>query len=509
MLSGERLDQGARGGLPDALAGASAAIHLSDEQGSTFQPDLEFRGFDASPILGAAGGEGLAVYQNGVRQNEAFGDLVNFDLAPAFAVDKATLVGSDPVFGLNAIGGALSLTMKDGFSAPGGVLDLEGGSFGRASGTLQYAASRGGFGAYLGAGETADQGYRAHSPSRLRQLYADLGWRGDRASLHLTLQGADNALSAVGATPVQMLAADRRAAFTFPQTVRDQLAAVTLTGADQASPTLALAADVYYRGFRQHTLDGNTTNVTDRGCVNPADNPAGRFLLCLGTPADTLYDRTGRPIPDVLGPAIAAGADVTYGEIDRTSTATDGLGAAAQATSSASLLGRANHLVVGVALDHGRHPLRDHQRVGRAGRPPAGHRRRLRHRPARQPQAAAQALAAGEIVAPVDLVATRTDLGLYASERLGPDAAPNRDPERPVQNWGFGRSRRPDRDQPRRRPPLWPVQPRRGGRLQGRALAYRLRLATPNPTATRRRPSWPAPTRDGRACWPAGSSTRT
>ena len=417
VLSGGALAAGDQGGLTDALSGRSAAIHIADEQGSSFAPDVEFRGFGASPILGAAGGEGLAVYLNGVRQNEAFGDLVNWDLVPSFSIDKLTVMGADPVFGLNAVGGALSLTMKDGFTAPGGGLELSGGSFGRTAGTLQYAASRGGFGLYLGASAADNQGYRAHSPARLRQLYADLGWRGAKASVHLGLQGADNTLSAVGPTPVEMLAADRRAAFSFPQTVRNRLAATTLSASYAVSPGLDLTADLYVRRLSQRTLDGNTIDVANEGCGNPADNPAGAFL-CLGSPQNTVYDRTGVPVPDFLGPAIAGGADVTYGQLDRTATTSDSFGGAVQAMSSTRLVGRPNRLVVGAAVDHGRTRFTTLSELGSldgqlhvAG---AGY---IIDQMA-SPRAQSQSLAAGEIIAPVDLVATNTYAGVYFSDAL-------------------------------------------------------------------------------------------
>ncbi len=57
---------------------------MQEVAGNPFQPDFYFRGFDASPVSGTP--QGLAVYQNGVRINEAFGDTVNWDLIPTSAV---------------------------------------------------------------------------------------------------------------------------------------------------------------------------------------------------------------------------------------------------------------------------------------------------------------------------------------------------------------------------------------------------------------------------------------
>ncbi|MEF8764526.1 TonB-dependent receptor, partial [Stenotrophomonas sp. A3_2] len=101
-----------------------------------FQPDIVFRGYTASPAAGGA--QGLAVYVNGARFNDPFGDTVNWDLVPAAAIDTVTLEASNPVFGLNALGGAVSVRLKDGFSAPGASLTAIGGSFDRGSGIAEY-----------------------------------------------------------------------------------------------------------------------------------------------------------------------------------------------------------------------------------------------------------------------------------------------------------------------------------------------------------------------------------
>ncbi len=103
--------------VQDTLQKQVPGIILTDTAGGGLRPDIQFRGFDASPIGGRS--QAIAVYQNGVRINEAFGDTVNLDLIPAIAISDMTILGANPLYGLNAIGGAIGITMKDGFQLPG------------------------------------------------------------------------------------------------------------------------------------------------------------------------------------------------------------------------------------------------------------------------------------------------------------------------------------------------------------------------------------------------------
>ena len=60
---------------------------------------------------------------DGVRQNQPFGDIVAWDLIPKIAISEVALIpGSNPLFGLNTLGGAVSIDTKDGYSAPGTTL---------------------------------------------------------------------------------------------------------------------------------------------------------------------------------------------------------------------------------------------------------------------------------------------------------------------------------------------------------------------------------------------------
>lgn len=329
-------------GIASLLEGQLASVSLNDEGGSRFQPDFSFRGFTASPVAGVA--EGLVVYQDGVRLNEAFGDAVNWDLLPAFAMRDITIQSNNPAFGLNALGGAVTIAMKDGLTTSGASGELSGGSFGAIAGHGEYARRLGDFAVYLGAGVQHEAGWRYHSPVTLRQAYGDLAYSAGPLTLHLSATGASNSIDAVGPTPAQLLAADPSAVFTWPQTQRNQAGMVQLRGSYAASASITLDADVYLRRFTQATVDGNTTDVTP--CQNaPAQlclQGAGQF------PADALYASAGARVPTI---ALPAGA--TPGEIDTTHTATTSLGGTLQAAITAPLAGLPNALNIGAAFDHG------------------------------------------------------------------------------------------------------------------------------------------------------------
>src|SRR5512134_1441912 len=122
----------------EQLTTAFASVVVNETQTNPFQPDIQFRGFAASPLLGLP--QGLAVYQDGVRLNEPFGDTLNWDVLPSNAIATVNLMpGSNPLFGLNALGGAISVQTKTGFSHPGHAVSVSAGSFGRRWADVQSA----------------------------------------------------------------------------------------------------------------------------------------------------------------------------------------------------------------------------------------------------------------------------------------------------------------------------------------------------------------------------------
>ena len=165
-----------------------------------------------------------------MRINEAFGDTVNWDLFPAIAINRVDLVSSSPVYGLNALGGGVSISMKDGFSYHGSDVELSGGSFGNHAAAVQYGANNGTLGVYVAGNALQNTGWRPYSDDSLRQLYAVVSARRERASLDISYTRGDNQMNGQGPAPLQEMAVNRSLVFTGPQTNINRLNFVTYSG---------------------------------------------------------------------------------------------------------------------------------------------------------------------------------------------------------------------------------------------------------------------------------------
>src|SRR5580700_464164 len=158
--------------LADFMNRQFNGVYLNEMQGNPFQPDLNYRGYTASPLLGTP--QGVSVYMDGVRQNQPFGDVVSWDLIPRIAISEVTLVpGSNPMFGLNTLGGALSIETKDGRSKPGTTIQASGGSFGRRAVEFEHGGINAkGLNWYMAGNLFHEDGWRVASPSDVRQVFS-------------------------------------------------------------------------------------------------------------------------------------------------------------------------------------------------------------------------------------------------------------------------------------------------------------------------------------------------
>ena len=247
--------------LADFLNRTMESVSINGAQNNPLQPDVRYRGFAASPLLGLP--QGLAVYQNGVRINEPFGDTVNWDLLAQSAIYSVQLIsGANPLFGLNTLGGALSLEMKNGFNAPGHHLQLEGGSFGRAVVSLQSGGSREDIAWYGNVHYFDENGWRDASPSDAVNLYGSLGWRGDATSLNVNSQYGRSDLVGNGAVPVELLRIERDAIFTAPDITGNEMAMLTLDGSRKLSGGVLLSGNAFYRRNETDSFNGDSSDFT-------------------------------------------------------------------------------------------------------------------------------------------------------------------------------------------------------------------------------------------------------
>jgi iron complex outermembrane receptor protein len=333
---------------PDLLQSMDRAlpgVSLSSQTGNEFQPDFNYRGYVAGPVIGTP--QGLAVYQNGVRINEVFGDIVNWDFIPQKAINQLTLVPSNPVYGLNATGGALAFEMKNGYTYHAVEGEISGGSYGRAGATVQAGGQTGNLSGYITADAIDDAGWRNSSPSSLRRVYADLGARGDQTEYHVTFTGANNVFNGTAATPVQMLDQSWSSIFTNPQSTRNQLAFLTASATWRPSDTWTYQAIAYYRSYQQSHVDGNNTNASNDPTVCP--DPT---LLCFPNLDGTVSNLTTTRGHTVSNSG-ALGFPSVLGEIDRTWTNTNSFGGSVQAATSEKVFGHGNNFTIGLSVDRG------------------------------------------------------------------------------------------------------------------------------------------------------------
>ena len=313
-------------GLADYLNNNFSGVNVSESADNPFQLDINYHGFTASPLLGTP--EGLSVYVDGVRVNESFGDTVNWDLIPQSAISTVTLMsGSNPVFGLNTLGGALSVKTKSGHDNAGTEIEAYGGSFGRRAFEGETGGEFGNFDYFLTGNYFDETGWRDNSASRVYQGFGKVGWQNDRTDIDLSYTYADTSLYGNAALPTDMLNFRREASYT-PDFTANLLSFVNLTGTQFLTDKLLLSANVYYRHLVTGAINGNIND-------SYLGDYAGPPIDCAGSPASRA-DLT----------FCAPGQNATSRLLQRTK------GFGLQLTDSQDVLGWANQAILGIDYDN-------------------------------------------------------------------------------------------------------------------------------------------------------------
>jgi outer membrane receptor protein involved in Fe transport len=342
--------------LSDFMNRRFNGVYVNETQDNPFQPDVNYRGFTASPLLGTP--EGLSVYVDGVRQNQPFGDVVSWDLIQRSTVSEMALMpGSNPVFGLNTLGGAISVTTKDGVSFPGFGGQILYGSSGRKSVDAEYGGGKTtGFNYYLAGNAFHESGWRFDSPSDVKQGFVKLGWRTTKTDFALTSSFAYNTLTGNGIQDYRLLQTNYSGVYTIPDITGNRSPSFNFIARHSFSNTLTFSGNVWYRHIRTETTNGNANNNSFSGSVYQLSTADQSALMAAG------YSVPSSGVDNSPFPSLACiGEALTLNDPDTSCDAAtiyskdiqNDYGVSGQITSVAALWGRHNQLTVGGVLDRG------------------------------------------------------------------------------------------------------------------------------------------------------------
>ena len=256
--------------LSDFMNRKLNGVYVNEMDANPFQPDVNYRGYTASPLLGTP--EGLSVYVDGVRQNQPFGDVVSWDLIPKDAISEVALIpGSDPLFGLNTLGGALSVTTKSGLTNPGLAGHVLYGSSGRKEVQGEWGGGKAtGFNWFLSGMGFHESGWRFDSPSDVRQGFARLGWRTDKTDLALTMSYAYNTLIGNALQDYRLLAYNYSSVYSIPDSISNRSPAFNFIARHSFSDSLTFAGNAWYRNIRTESINPNSNgNVVGNDIYQP------------------------------------------------------------------------------------------------------------------------------------------------------------------------------------------------------------------------------------------------
>ncbi len=316
--------------IADYMQNNMQGVTISDMTGNAWQPEINFRGYSASSLTGNA--QGLSTYIDGVRVNEPFGDVTLWDKIPSFAIDSMQMVpGSNPLFGLNTLGGAIAITTKSGRNNQGAAIEFEAGSWGRQRSLAEFGGvSKDGSVDYMiGYQHTTENGWRKHSPSHVNQLFAKTGWQNDTTKLDLTYIGSDNNLIGNGFTPQNLLSGDRDQIHTRPDFTNNYSHFLALNGSHWFNDDTMFSGNVYYRKSNRQTKNGDLWE--------DADNIYGLATGAVGSGSTAGFTGFGEFSGSVL---------------NKSKTTQDTYGATGQMTFNQDLMGKKNQFVVGAGYDY-------------------------------------------------------------------------------------------------------------------------------------------------------------
>jgi outer membrane receptor protein involved in Fe transport len=333
-----------------------SGVYFNEVQNNPLQADVNYRGFTASPLLGTP--QGLSIYMDGVRMNQPFGDVVSWDLIPKNAIlGMQVMPGSNPLFGLNTLGGALSIQTKDGRNSPGGAVQVTYGSNARKMGEFEFGGAKDNIDWFFAGTAFDENGWRDKSESDYQQLFGKVGWHGEKTDLKLSYAYANSDLNGNGLVPESFARKDYDSVYTYPDNTKNESHFVNLEWSHFFTDNVQLSGNSYYRKIKTKTYNGDINDESLPEFVRAAGTTPGVFaggqnILLAPGGAYTLAGNQAACAAQLV--AGGEPGEKCTGIINRTYTDTDNVGLFGQVSVEGQLFGKNNQYTVGGGVDYSR-----------------------------------------------------------------------------------------------------------------------------------------------------------
>jgi outer membrane receptor protein involved in Fe transport len=309
-VNGQQINQQAGVSVADYMVNNLQGVTVNEVGGNPYQLEINFRGYNATPISGNP--QGLSVYVDGVRMNQPFSNTVLWDLIPDFSIESMQMVaGSNPVYGLNTLGGAISMQTKSGRTFNKKAIDFSAGSWGRQTSLMEAGgiSEDGSYDYYIGYQHFTEDGWRDYSPSHVNQLFTKVGWESDTSRYEVSYSGAHNLLIGNGLTPKDLLGSDLEGIHTLEDETKNNYGKLVLSATEFWDDDTMFSGNAYWLRSDRKTGNGDLNDEY----ANPGDDE---------------------------------------GVQNATGTKQDAYGANGQITFDQDWLGRRNQLVVGTGVEY-------------------------------------------------------------------------------------------------------------------------------------------------------------
>ncbi len=343
--------------LVDIMNENLSGVTVKDVQNGSFQKNVDYRGFTASPLLGES--QGITVYLDGIRINESFGDTVQWELIPEYAIKKVDLMSSNPAFGLNALGGSLALSTKKGLDYKNEKLYFDNtikiGSFSYHSEIFEFGTGTGNTGLYTSIEKASDGGWRDHSDGKIGRFYTNLGHEKENYEVNFSILGADTDLNGNGVTPVELLHVDRDSVFTWPDNTTNKVLMITGSGSYYTENDSIISSKLYIRRLFRNTY--NADEVDAEECAEDVAADANELKSDYSFDDSPLCGEDNSTgdygvILDQNGNAIESNDDIRkYGLLNKTFTTTTTFGGGIQYDTFEDFYDREHQIVLGLSYD--------------------------------------------------------------------------------------------------------------------------------------------------------------